>query len=104
MSKLSKQKADKSEISSLQEALVKVEAMFSKVLKTVDAGPKNVLSKQQVEDLLASKVDREEYQEQIQQITKTIKKNKKNAIMNGGDFEDDGIGNPQTQLKTMARR
>ena len=82
--KLAACKADKLEIMSIQEALVKAEALFQKVAKNSEAPKVGMLTKDQIEELLNNKVDKVDFNEQIQSLLKGIKKNKKNAIMNGG--------------------
>ena len=82
--KLAASKADKLEIMSIQEALVKAEALFQKVAKNSEAPKVGMLTKDQIEELLNNKVDKVDFNEQIQSLLKGIKKNKKNAIMNGG--------------------
>merc|ERR1711916_217144 len=73
MSNLSNSKADRHEIAAIQEALVKAESKVSKMTKIIEQGPRDTLSKSEIEKMLFNKVDKEEYSEQMTNILKTIK-------------------------------
>ena len=94
MTNLSKSKADRQEIATIQEALVKAENKVAKMTKLVEQGPKDTLSKSDIERMLFNKVDKEEYSEQMTNILKTIKKNRKHSIMHGGNFGEETAGTP----------
>jgi len=83
MKKLSVVKADKTELQSIQEALVKVEASFQKISRTVGENKDNY-SKKQIEELLRNKVDRDELSDQLKELTRSMRKSRKAAVTTGG--------------------
>jgi hypothetical protein len=97
MARLSNSKADRIEITPLQESLVKTEAMLTKFLaqnKAREAQERNQMdafSKQEIEALLELKVNKEDFEQQIQMMLKGSKKKNKLAAMTGGvhDLTDD---------------
>lgn len=90
MAKLSNSKADRIELSPLQQSLVKTEAMLTKFLaqnKSKDAAEKqqkDAYSKKEVEALLELKVNKEEFEQQIQLLLKGAKRKNKLSAIQGG--------------------
>ena len=95
MEKLALSKADRIEIMTMQEALVKIEATFQKMtalMKTKEEQGE-LISKVEAEEKIAEKVDRNEFKEELHNIIRMIKRNRKNSVMAGGfgDVEDEGV-------------
>jgi len=90
MARLSNSKADRIEITPLQESLVKTEAMLTKFLAQNKArddqerSQKDAYSKQEIEALMDLKVNKEDFEQQIQMLLKGSKKKNKLATMAGG--------------------
>ena len=79
---------DRTEISILQEMIVKSQASLSKIkqqnkeresLEVVD-----MVTKAEIEHLLDKKVNKTDFQSQIDNLVKSIKKNRKLAALSGG--------------------
>ena len=103
MRSLAATKADRLEIVAIQEALVKAEANMSKMTKIVEKAPKDTLSTAQIEQLLFNKVDKEEFAEHMTNLMKSMKKNRKSAIMHGGNFGADEAQMMTPGIPGMAR-
>ena len=76
---LTNTKADRVEIAPMQEVLVKTETMLKKM--NASSKSKESYSKKEVEALMALKVDRSEFEEQLQSMLKSNKKNKRLAAL-----------------------
>ena len=93
MSKLAQSKADRIEIMSMQEALVKIEATFQKVsgVMKLAESQKDMFSREEIENRLGGKVDKAEYKEEMHKLIRVVKHGKKAALMAGG-IDDLGFG------------
>lgn len=90
MAKLNNSKADRIEITPLQESIVKTEAMLTKLLsqnkirESQDKSQKEAYSRNEIDTLLELKVNKDDFEQQIQMLLKGAKKkNKLNAITGG---------------------
>lgn len=98
---LTNTKADRVEIAPMQEILVKTETMLKKMNSSSKS--KESYSKKEVEALMALKVDRSEFEEQLQSMLKSNKKNKRLAALgqNMSSVHDEGAttraGGPEEQ-------
>lgn len=102
MKKLAVVKADKTELRSIQEALVKVEASFSKISRAVGENKDNY-SKKEIEQLLQNKIDREELSVQLKELTRSMRKSHKAAVTSGGIMvTDDGNYADPAMSRTMS--
>lgn len=90
MARLSNSKADRIEITPLQESLVKTEAMLTKFLaqnkarEAQERSQKDAYSKAEIEALMDLKVNKEDFEQQLQMLLKGSKKKNKLAAMAGG--------------------
>jgi hypothetical protein len=80
---LSNSKADRTEIANMQEMMVKSEALLKKVGANVNLKDKmkDFISKKELEALLANKVDRHEFEEQLQTAMTSTRRNRKLASL-----------------------
>ncbi len=86
---LTNTKADRVEIAPMQEVLVKTETMLKKMTQTSKS--KEGYSKKEVEAMLAAKVDRVEFENQLQSALKGSKKSRRLAALgqNTSSVQDD---------------
>ena len=94
---LTNTKADRVEIAPMQEVLVKTETMLKKMNQSSKS--KESYSKKEVEAMFALKVDRTEFEEQLQSMLKSSKKNKRLAALgqNLSSVQDEAVGGPEDQ-------
>jgi hypothetical protein len=80
---LSNSKADRSEIANMQEMMVKTEAMMKKMggNEKLKEKIKDFVPKKEMEALLATKVDRQEFEEQLQSALSSTRRTKKLASL-----------------------
>jgi len=104
MKRMSAGKADRVEIQKMQESLVKTEAMlqkFSVQFKSSDMTKmKNMLTREQIDALLFLKVDKSQFESELHNIMKGVKRNKRNNML-GGIMTDDALpdmNSPETKL------
>ena len=94
MEKLAHSKADRMEIMAMQEALVKIEATFQKVSTMMKAREEQgeVISKEEAEKRFSEKLDKSEFKEEMHNLIRVMKRNRKNSVMTGGvgEIEDGG--------------
>ena len=102
MKRMAVVKADKTELQSIQEAIVKVEASFSKISRAVGENKDNY-SKKEIEQLLQNKIDREELSVQLKELTRSMRKSHKAAVTNGGIMvTDEGNYGDPAMSRTMS--
>ncbi len=83
---LSNSKADRTEIANMQEVMVKSEALLKKVGAQVNIKEKmkELVTRQELEELLGMKVDREEFENQLNNAVSSVRRSKKmNSLSTG---------------------
>ena len=80
---LTNSKADKTEINNMQELMVKSEALMKKIGNQMNIKDrlKDFISKKELESVLNVKVDRAEFEEQVQNLSTNARKSKKLAAV-----------------------
>jgi len=86
VSKLSANKADRIELTAIQEIAVRAESMLTK-LGCNTKGPKDFYIKKEIEAMLELKVDKQDFESQIQSVVKGRKKKLGALSMSGGPSE-----------------
>ena len=103
VAKLNANKADRVELTAIQEIAVRAESMLTK-LGVNTKGPKDFYSKKEVEAMLELKVDKQDFESQIQSVVKGRKK--KLGAVSGGLMEsaiiDESLVNSNVPLGTNA--
>jgi hypothetical protein len=83
---LSNSKADRTEIANMQEVMVKSEALLKKVGAQVNIKEKmkELVTRQELEELLTMKVDRLEFENQLQNAVSSVRRTKKMSSLSTG--------------------
>ncbi len=102
---LSNSKADRTEIANMQEIMVKSEALLKKIGNqgNMKEKIKDFISKKEVEALLANKVDRMEFEEQLHSAVNNSRRSRKLASLSTSlpVPNDRALGTPSTDLANL---